>query len=117
MPRYVILKHETSSGLHFDFMLETGNVLKTWSLPQAPEPGLEMDAQALGDHRLAYLDYEGPLSGNRGFVVRWDQGTYQLEQQSESELIVRLSGKKLTGLMSLRHFPFAQNSWRFSFNP
>ena len=52
-------------------MLEAGDVLKTWALPQPPQPGVEMECTALADHRLAYLDYEGPLSGNRGAVTRW----------------------------------------------
>ena len=83
-------------------MLEMGDVLKTWSLPQPPLKGVEMDAEALPDHRLAYLDYEGPISGDRGSVTRWDRGTYEVECQSESELIVRLSGEKLMGKRSLR---------------
>ena len=62
MPRYVILEHETTGGSHFDFMLETGGTLKTWSISQPPLNGVEMDAEALPDHRLAYLDYEGPIS-------------------------------------------------------
>ena len=43
---------------------------------------VEMDAEVLPDHRLAYLDYEGPISGDRGSVTRWDRGTYDVEHQS-----------------------------------
>jgi hypothetical protein len=115
MPRYVVLRHESTTGLHFDFMLEMGDVLKTWSLPEPPAAGLEIDAEVLGDHRPAYLDYEGPVSGGRGSVARWDRGTYEVECQSESELTVRLSGEKLIGLVSLRRSPDAQKRWRFCF--
>jgi hypothetical protein len=97
MPRYVILQHETASGLHFDFMLEAGNVLRTWSLAHAPAPGVEIDARTLADHRLAYLDYEGPISGDRGSVTRWDSGTYAIETESESEITLRLTGEILSG--------------------
>ena len=76
MPRFVILRHDHPRGVHFDFMLEAGGVLKTWALPEPPRPGVEMECEALGDHRLAYLDYEGPISGDRGSVVRWDRGEY-----------------------------------------
>ena len=115
MPRYVILQHETADGQHFDFMLETGGALKTWTLPQPPISGVEMDAVALPDHRLAYLDYEGPISGGRGSVTRWDRGTYEVECQSELELIVRLSGEKLVGRAALRHSSVAQNLWHVCF--
>jgi hypothetical protein len=117
MPRYVILQHDISGASHFDFMLETGDVLKTWSLPKPPAPGVEIDAEALPDHRLAYLDYEGPVSGDRGSVARWDRGIYDVEQESESELIVRLSGEKLIGRVSLRHSPATKSSWVFHFTP
>ena len=115
MPRYVILQHETTGGRHFDFMLEMGSVLKTWSLAQSPATGVEIDAEVLGDHRLAYLDYEGPISGDRGSVTRWDRGTFEVEYQSETELAVRLSGEKLIGRVSLRRSPVAENSRRFCF--
>jgi hypothetical protein len=117
MPRYVILKHDISGGSHFDFMLETGGALKTWSLPHAPEPGGEMEVKALGDHRLAYLEYEGPLTGDRGWVARWDRGTYEVEQQSASAWTVRLSGEKLSGRVLLRQISDTQTSWRFLFTP
>ena len=112
MPHYVILQHETTGEMHFDLMLEMGGALKTWSLSQPPLQSVEMDAEALPDHRLAYLDYEGPISGDRGSVTRWDRGTYDVECQSESELIVRLSGEIFTGHATLRRSSTAQNLWR-----
>jgi hypothetical protein len=115
MPRYVILQHETSGGVHFDFMLEMGGALKTWSLSQPPLQGVEMNAEPLPDHRLAYLDYEGPISGDRGSVTRWDRGTYEMECQSESELALLLSGEKITGHVALRHLPDPENRWRLYF--
>jgi hypothetical protein len=117
MPRYVILRHETAGGVHFDFMLEMGGALKTWSISQPPLQGVEMGAEALPDHRLAYLDYEGPISGDRGSVTRWDRGTYEVGCQSESELIVRLSGEKLIGKAKLEQNPELKTDWVFSFIP
>jgi len=117
MARYVVLKHETSEGTHYDFMLEMGGALKTWSLPQSPRPALEMSAKALGDHRLVYLEYEGPISGDRGSVSRWDRGTYEVELQSESKLTVQLTGEKLIGRVLLDQKTAAQNNWQFIFVP
>jgi hypothetical protein len=117
MPRYVILEHETPDGTHFDLMLEMDGVLKTWSLAAPPSPGKEQDAKVLPEHRLAYLDYEGPISGGRGSVTRWDRGTYDIERQSGSELIVRITGEKLNGRVSLLHLSATQNLQRFCFTP
>lgn len=97
-------------------MLEEGGALKTWSLSQAPKPGFEIEVKALGDHRLVYLEYEGPLSGDRGSVARWDQGTYEVQQQSEAEWNIHLKGEKLQGRALLRKISDLEDGWRFSFN-
>ena len=115
MSRFVVLRHESSRGLHWDFMLETGPVLATWALPEPPDSAGTMIAEALPDHRLAYLDYEGPVSGGRGSVTRWDQGTYALERRSDTELVVTLAGAKLTGSASLTRLPGEPERWRFSY--
>ncbi len=112
MPRYVILRHETPQGVHFDFMLEAGDMLKTWSLGEPPRPGVEIECQALPDHRLAYLDYEGPVSGGRGSVTRWDHGTYVLERQSEAEWAIELAGERLAGKATLCRDPANSTRWR-----
>jgi hypothetical protein len=116
MPRFVILRHDSPRGEHFDFMLEAGGVLKTWALPDAPEAGVEMNCEALADHRLAYLDYEGPISGDRDAVARWDCGTYTIESQNGREWAVMLAGGKLAGRATLRCSADNPQRWRFSFN-
>ena len=113
MPPFVILRHETSHSVHFDLMLESAGVLKTWALPQPPQPGLEMPCEALADHRTAYLDYEGPISDDRGSVTRWDRGTYTVERQSDVEWAVRLAGGKLNGLATLRCSADGPSRWIF----
>jgi len=78
--RFVLLQHDWD-GTHYDLMLEEAGVLKTWrlSLPLTDQP---QDATALSAHRLLYLDYEGPISGNRGVVRRVARGTYRpLDEQ------------------------------------
>ena len=115
MPPYVVLKHDSPDGLHFDFMLQVGEVLRTWALPQPPAAGAEMVGRALSDHRLKYLDYEGPIGGNRGSVVRRDGGDYRLLQEGKSEMIVQLSGEKFTGRALLRRLSEESDQWRFTF--
>lgn len=104
MRRFVILLHETRSGCHYDFMLEHGPALATWQLPQMPNdlrPGQSLPARALPDHRLAYLDYEGAVSGDRGCVKRVDQGSYRLHERNDSSWIVTLAGTCVCGTFRL----------------
>jgi hypothetical protein len=63
-------------------MFEADGQLRTWSTPpldfmNAIE-SLESDCQQLPDHRLAFLDYEGPISQSRGDVQRVLLGHYRL---------------------------------------
>ncbi len=105
MPRFVVLFHETPPGserpAHWDLMLESAGTLLTWALAAAPQPGKKISAEALPDHRLSYLDYEGPVSRDRGQVSRWDAGHYTLQQESDGELIFQLSGDKLQCVATL----------------
>src|SRR5713226_7275015 len=101
MPRFVILQHDHPE-LHWDLMLQAGEILRSWRLAQAPGiPGEAIVATAIGNHRPMYLDYEGPVSGGRGQVVRWDSGIYGEETPgsvcSEERVVVRLQGKRLHG--------------------
>lgn len=111
MPRFVILEHDHPL-LHWDLMLEADGVLQTWRLAQAPELRREIDAVALGDHRLAYLDYEGPVSGNRGAVQRWDAGEFSEEPKSTpTKRVLRICGTRGQGRVRLEQVD-AEN-WRF----
>ena len=116
MPQFVVLRHDSPHGVHFDLMLEVGGVLKTWALPQPPAAGVDMECEALRDHRSAYLEYEGPISGGRGSVTRWERGTYAVERQSDAEWEVQLAGEKLVGTASLCRMSGESSRWRFSFS-
>jgi len=125
MPRFVILRHECPPGsprpTHWDFMLQCGEVLRTWALPVEPTAGATMTAAALPDHRLDYLDYEGPLTHDRGTVARVDAGSYEIERESDAELVVRLDGAKLVGRATLVRQPIlpsdgAAQCWTVSFS-
>ena len=106
MPRFVILRHamppNAIRGLHWDLMLEDGSVLKTWALGSPPARKTVIPAEALPDHRLAYLDYEGPVSGNRGTVTQWDAGTFEWLSRSEDSLRFQLQGRRVQVMVTLR---------------
>jgi hypothetical protein len=101
MPRFVILEHDWPEK-HWDFMLEAGPVLETWKLPSAPKPGVTFPTKKSFDHRLMYLDYEGPISGGRGSVTRWDAGTYMLILGDESNRLLQLQGIRLQGMVEIK---------------
>jgi DNA polymerase ligase (LigD)-like protein len=116
MPRFVLLYHRCPADFgqpsHWDWMLEHGKVLWTWQLPQLPAswqasltgmvvspascaPAQTVMAQKLPDHRLAYLEYEGPVSAGRGEVERCDGGTYELIRQENGRLEITVEGTVL----------------------
>lgn len=85
--RFVVLHHQVpeegnvaelvARGSHYDLMLESNQILLTWALAKWPLAiGESTTARELPPHRLTYLDYEGPISGNRGTVTRVCRGTY-----------------------------------------
>ena len=93
-------------------MLEHGEVLWTWQLLELPASWQAVLAdktvlqtprtsaqtvlvQKLPDHRLAYLDHEGPVSAGRGEVEQCDSGTYQLIRQEGGQMEIHLEGTVL----------------------
>jgi DNA polymerase Ligase (LigD) len=118
MGRYVILRHECPEdykpGVHWDLMLEFGDALRTWALAEEPTPGVPIAAEELPDHRLAYLDYEGPISGDRGTVRRWDAGRFELLSESRLEIHIRLAGDRVAGEARLTRATGNARKWLFS---
>src|SRR5580704_4874815 len=104
MPRFVILTHDHPT-LHWDLMLEENDGLRTWRLARSPDDKEPIAAEALPDHRPAYLDYEGPVSCGRGTVKQWDQGTYELVDSAENHLVIRFLGRKLKGMATIQRAP------------
>lgn len=117
MPRFVILEH-TWNGVHWDIMLEAGENLRTWACDAPISPGWAIPARGLADHRMIYLDYEGPISANRGEVKQWDCGSYLVKEWSETFVRVELRGRQLFGLLELRAVAgTAASSWSLVFVP
>jgi hypothetical protein len=100
MPRFALLEHDYPT-LHWDFLLEQGDVLLTWRLSAPLQSGAVLDALKAFDHRRLYLDYEGPVSGGRGQVTRWDGGTFDWEVRQPGCMAVRLCGARLRGVFRL----------------
>jgi hypothetical protein len=77
--RFVILAHTVNSATHYDLMLEVEGLelLRTYQLAQWPlAVGESCACTQIGDHRRAYLEYEGEISGGRGVVRRVASGNW-----------------------------------------
>ena len=86
--RYVVLRHEGVEVPHFDLMFETCEPpfpLRTFRSLHWPITS-RIEVERLADHRRAYLDYEGPLSGGRGRVTRVEAGVYDSQAGSDGGL-------------------------------
>lgn len=114
MLRFVVLTHDYPDW-HWDFMLESEGALRTWRLDQDPSLTIPIQATPLSDHRLSYLDYEGPVSGQRGEVRRWDQGQYEMLSEADGDLAVVVHGTRLWGRARLT--VAENNSTWFRFSP
>jgi len=85
-------------------MLEIGTAspLKTWRLLEEPAIQTIIRAELIDDHRRKYLDYEGPVSGDRGTVTRFDDGRYELlSQHHDRGLTLKFEGRVLNGVAEL----------------
>lgn len=100
MPRFVLLDHDHPSP-HLDFMLEAGEGLWTWRLRVLPEMGHQVEAIRLADHRRLYLDYEGPVSGDRGSVRRREHGEFDWLVRGDGQVCVELRGQSLRARWTL----------------
>jgi len=108
--RYVIQKH-AARNLHYDFRLELGGVLLSWSVPKGPslQAGARRLAVRTEDHPIDYAEFEGVIPKGEyggGTVLLWDRGTWQPEGDAErgvasGRLTFDLHGEKLRGRFHL----------------
>ena len=125
---FVVQKHKATS-LHYDFRLEIGGVMPSWSIPKGPtlDSSVKRLAMPTTDHAMEYRHFEGVIPGGEygaGPVMIWDEGTYIAEKEvakgvredvpearagdelmqkglKEGNLKFRLYGKKLQGSFAL----------------
>ena len=70
--------------------------------------------ERLADHRLDYLEYEGPVSGDRGSVRRVDGGQYRSGAQP---LTFILNGRVLSGEIEITAEPDDSAACQLTYRP
>jgi len=98
--RFAILTHD-HPFLHWDLLLECGESCRSWRLLSSPDTPGPISAETLPDHRVFYLDYEGPVTGNRGTVTQWDRGTCVWITNRSDRVRVQCHGTKWRGTVTL----------------
>jgi len=118
----VLLRHDLPGGdFHFDWLIDAGagRGLITFRLGQRFDLGRQVDlgdrrsfvAARLADHRRRYLDFEGPISGGRGRVVRLAHGSVRvLAEQADRLGLVGSLGSWSGVLVGCRG---QGDAWRF----
>jgi len=109
--QFVLLHHKLSNSSHWDLMLDVGEALATWQLLDDPTRFDAVRAKPLGDHRRIYLDYEGPVSGDRGHVTRLDRGEYHNLDRQATRWQFQLAGHLLKGHYELAPEAAPQGGW------
>jgi DNA ligase D-like protein (predicted 3'-phosphoesterase) len=104
-PRFVVQVHDATT-LHFDFRLQSGEVLRSWAVPKGPslDPGVRRLAVPVEDHSLEAGEFEGVHAGQRrgtGAVIIWDEGTANIVRDEPGHLSFILHGRKLSGGFAL----------------
>jgi hypothetical protein len=109
-----VLLHSQGEERHFDLMLEDGPALATWKMNEPPEDASAdgILCQRIADHRRRYLAYEGPLSGDRGHVVRHDEGTCDVLRPSRGAWRVTFDGKRINGVFLIEKSDDQGAAWR-----
>jgi hypothetical protein len=84
-------------------MFEDGPELRTWAVELEPKGWTEapFPALSLARHRCEYLDYTGPVSGERGTVERVASGTYWTVADRAKAWVADLKASGLTGRLTL----------------
>lgn len=113
MPRFAILAHDHPTP-HWDLFLEAGRVLRSWRLLAELVPDQPIPAEPTADHRLLYLDYEGPVAGGRGSVRRIDAGSFARESDTADRVIIAVAGTRFIGRL---HIERVGEGWTCTFVP
>jgi hypothetical protein len=115
-----LLLHQTPAGRHHDWLVgcpcyhsDPGSPL--WTARVRPSSQHwhdlgQLDLALLAPHRRAYLDYQGPISGGRGSVLRVDRGELVIHHWRPGRAVWEVHMQHFTGLIEAT--PVSDQTWR-----
>ncbi|MCE5341840.1 MAG: hypothetical protein LLF92_12065 [Planctomycetaceae bacterium] len=100
---FVIHKHTRGDDIHWDLMIEYGDVLKTWRLDNPPEKlaSEKTKATPIQDHDKKFLTYQGSVNNGTGTAEIVDEGTCTIKSDDGKILQVSFTGKILRKQITL----------------
>ena len=112
--KFVIQEHTNTGGIHWDFMLESGDNLQTYRLENSPKDMLIKDTigEKIFDHQLKFLTYQGPVNNGIGSVKIAESGTYRIISKNKKQIELDLKGRVLDGNCTL--IQTEDRKWCFS---
>lgn len=109
MSEFVILFHRMPELAkrtdHWDLMIQRDDSLVTWALDSVPVAGVDIKAVRLTNHRLEYLNFQGPLTGERGEVTQFAKGNCKWLADAETRKIIRLTGPDFVWRVTITELP------------
>ena len=120
MRSMVLLRHEMADGTrHFDWLIDPGSprALLTFRVAEPIHTGdsRAFVAEMIRDHRRMYLDFEGPIPGGRGRIVRVARGSLVALGEHQGRVVIRGSLGALAGVFVGRRADAPW--WRFAVAP
>lgn len=119
MPRLVVQEHSRAGEKHYDLMLENPGMLTgllwTWRFDEFPGSRLAQTCERIPDHEPRFLEYEGPLSADKGSVRIVDSGTFDLLAGQEDQVVFTARARRVIG--SCRLLRGDNDNWSFTCEP
>ena len=100
-----VIHHHSHQNSHYDLMIEKHNSLVTWQIKEKDLidilEGRIISVRKIQNHRTEYLEYEGPITCDRGHVKIFDTGEYKEVEWNDSRIILNFFGEKIRGKMQI----------------
>ncbi len=116
---FALVFHEAGENLgrssHYDLFVRDNDYLLTWEFQHHPMDIPTQSVLQLANHRLEYLDFSGPLSGDRGILHPIDSGECSWLHRQPDRLILSFQGMQVCGTLYLTRVDCQKPCWNSQF--